>query len=628
MGTITLQRVSRTGTIALAIAALAGAWTLLLIVTGGFDVTLIGVTITAHDVMRPAWAGAVALAVYVWARGPRQVWDGIAAIGRAIDRRLARVRVPDRIAASAIAAAVAIFGVGWNAGVGGGADTYGYLSQAELWRHGLPIVPQPFAADVPWPDADWTFTPLGYTVKRGGGAIVPTYSAGLPLVMAAAKSVAGQAAMFWIAPLAGAVLVLVAYDAGRRLASSRAGLTAAFLVATSQALLGDLTVPTSDVLAAAGLSVACVLLFRDSRIAVFAAGVAVALALPVRPNLAPTAAVLGLWLVTAGRPSTRSHWRARLIDGAAFGLAALPGLLVPMWSNARLYGSPFESGYGDIGAFYQWRHFPINLYQYTARMFEAQAWLAPVGIVAALAPIQKLWPDSRTRSIRTMAALFAASLLVQYLFYEPARDSGFLRYLLPAWPFFMVGLAQVLLLPARPRRSLGGRGRGGLIALLVVAYGANAMYDMSRKGSLPPLSERKYFGAAELARVRTEPNSILFAMQHSGSARYYAGRMTLRYDILNPAWLDRSVAWLSEHGVHAYALLDDWEAKDFQKRFAGQATVAQLDRPVAIYQGAVVTHFYDLAPAGTRGPAEVVVDRFDGPHFPPPSPPPVFGFRR
>ncbi|HYN06501.1 MAG TPA: hypothetical protein VES67_03830 [Vicinamibacterales bacterium] len=613
----------RVGSIALALAALAGAWTLLLLATGGFDITLFNVIITAHDVTRPAWAGAIALAVYVWARGPRRVAGRIAEIGRAIDRRLARVPIPDRIGAWVMAAAVTVFGVGWNAGVGGGADTYGYLSQAELWRHGVPIVPQPFAAEVPWPDADWTFTPLGYAVRQGGGAIVPTYAVGLPLVMAAVKSVAGHAAIFWIAPLAGAVLVLVAYDAGRRLASSRAGLMAAFLTATSQALLGDLTVPTSDVLAAAGLSGACVLLFRDSRLAVAASGLAVALALPVRPNLAPSAAVLGLWLVITGRPATRSSWPARLMDGAIFGLAALPGLLIPMWSNAQLYGSPFASGYGDIGAFYQWRHLPLNLYQYPARMFEAQSWLTPIGIAAVLLPIQKLWPDVRARSSRRLVAVFAASLLVQYLFYEPARDVGFLRYLLPVWPFVMVGLAQVLLRFARPGW------RGAVLALAIVAYGANAMYDMSGKGALPPLSERKYSGAAELARARSEPNSLLLAMQHSGSARYYSGRMTLRYDILNPAWLDRSVAWLSEHGVHTYALLDDWEAKDFRKRFAGQATAGQLDRPVFIYQGAVATHFYDLVrPAAERGPTEVIVDRYDGPKFPLPAPPLVFGFTR
>ncbi len=614
---------SRIARVALVIVWLAAAWCLLLLVTGGFDVTLFHVVMTAHDVTRPAAIGAMALAVYVWARGLHDVARGIAVRARAVDRAIAAVWIPDRPLAWVIAAAVMAAGIQWNAGVAGGADSYGYLSQAELWRHGLPIVPQPFAKEVPWPNAEWTFTPLGYKVVDGGGAIVPTYSVGLPLVMAAVKRVAGHAAIFWIAPLAGAVLVLVTYDAGRRLASPRAGLIAAWFVATSQALIGDLMVPTSDLLAAAGLSGACALLLRDSRLAVVAAGLSVALALPVRPNLLPTAAVLGIWLLFAGRLSVRSNWPARVVDGLLFAATAAPGVLLPAWTNWRLYGSPFISGYGDLSAVYKWRHLPLNLHLYPARLIDAHAWLTPIGLAAVLLPIRRLWPGVRDRSVLTLIALFVACLIVQYLFYEPARDVGFLRYFLAAWPFLMVGLAQAVLLVTRPGW------RAGLVALAIVAYGLNAVYQMSRAGGLDVRSERKYSSAGQAARERSEPDSILLAMQHSGSARYYAGRMTLRYDLLDPAWLDRSVAWLTGRGVHVYALLDDWEVKEFRKQFAGQVTLKQLDVPVFIYQGTVATHFYDLVrPAADRPPSVTIIDRFDGPRFPPPAPPTQFGFRR
>ena len=298
---------ARSGTIALSLAIIGAIWSLVLLATGGFDVTLIGVTITAHDVTRPAAAAAIAFAVYLWARGPARVLAAVARRARAVDRRLARLTLSDRAAAAGavlVAVVVAAVGVAWNSGVAGGADSYGYISQAELWRQGeWPIVPQPFAPQAPWPNAEWTFTPLGYAVAAGGGAIVATYSPGLPLVMAGVKTIFGHAAMFWIAPLAGAVLVLAAFEAGRRLSTPRAGLAAAWLVATSQALLGDLMVPTSDLLAAAGLSTGCVLLFRDSRIAIAAAGLAVAVALPVRPNLVLTAAVLPV--VAAAGPAAR-----------------------------------------------------------------------------------------------------------------------------------------------------------------------------------------------------------------------------------------------------------------------------------------------------------------------------------
>ena len=615
---------ARIATIALAIALLAAVWSLVLLATGGFDVTLVGVVITAHDVTRPAALGLLAAVVYLVARGPRTVAAALAARARGIDRGLARLQVPDRLAAwmaILIAIVIAVIGVAWNAGVVGGADSYGYVSQAELWRQGIPILPQPFAAQVPWPNGDWTFTPLGYRVADGGGAIVPTYSVGLPLVMAGVKTVFGHVAMFWIAPLAGAVLVLVAYGAGRRLASPQAGLVAAWLTATSPALLGDLMVPTSDLLAAAALSSAGLLLLRRSRLAVLLSGLAVTIALPVRPNLVPVAAVLGIWLLLARGPDGRSHWRGRMNDVLAFALAAAPGVLIPAWSNWHLYGSPFVSGYGGLSEIYQWRHLPVNLQQYPARLVDAHAWLTPVGLAAVLIPVRALWSGVRERRTLALVACFVAVLITQYLFYDPVH--GALRFFLPAWPVLTVGVAQVALFVARPGW------RGALVGLAIAVYGANVVYQTARSGGLDVRSERKYSSAGEAARARSERGSILFAMQHSGSARYYAGRMTLRYDLLDPAWLDRSVDWLSAQGVPSYALLDDWEVKDFKRRFAGQARVAQLDVPVFVYQGAVVTHFYDLTrPSSSRGPTETIVDRFDGPRFPLPAPPPRFDFRR
>lgn len=610
----------RIATIALAIALLAAVWSIVLLATGGFDVTLFGVVITAHDVTRPAALGTLAAVVYLVARGPGTVAAALAARARGIDRGLARLRVPDRLAswmAMLIAIVIAVIGVARNSGVVGGADSYGYVSQAELWRQGVPILPQPFAAQVPWPNGDWTFTPLGYQVADGGGAIVPTYSVGLPLVMAGVKTVFGHAAMFWIAPLAGAALVLVAYGAGRRLASPQAGLVAAWLTATSPALLGDLTVPTSDLLAAAALSAACLLVLRRSRLSVLLAGLAVTIALPVRPNLATAAAVLGIWLLLARGPEGRSHWRVRMNDVLVFALAAAPGVLIPAWSNWRLYGSPFVSGYGGLGEIYQWRHLPLNLQEYPARFVDAHAWLTPVGLAAVLIPVRALWPSVRERSALALVAIFVASLIVPHLFYDPVH--GALRFFLPALPFLASGSAVVALFFARPGW------RGTLVGLTLAAYGANVVYQ----AGLDVRSERKYSAAGEAARAHSERGSILFAMQHSGSARYYAGRMTLRYDLLDPAWLDRSVEWLSAQGVPSYALLDDWEVKDFKRRFAGQARVAQLDVPVFVYQGAVVTHFYDLTrPSSSRAPTETIVDRFDGPRFPRPAPPPRFDFRR
>ena len=72
-------------------------------------------------------------------------------------------------------------------------------------------------------------------------------------------------------------------------------------------------------------------------------------------------------------------------------------------------------------------------------------------------------------------------------------------------------------------------------------------------------------------------NAVIFAMQHSGSLRYHAGRQTIRYDRLDAGWLDEAVAHLERSGYAVYVLLDDFEVPRFRERFAGQAEARRLD---------------------------------------------------
>ncbi len=69
--------------------------------------------------------------------------------------------------------------------------------------------------------------------------------------------------------------------------------------------------------------------------------------------------------------------------------------------------------------------------------------------------------------------------------------------------------------------------------------------------------ERRYATVAQLVAAQTEPDAMILASIHAGSLRYYGGRATLRFDILDPAWLDDGVAWLDDHGRHPYVLVED-----------------------------------------------------------------------
>ena len=47
--------------------------------------------------------------------------------------------------------------------------------------------------------------------------------------------------------------------------------------------------------------------------------------------------------------------------------------------------------------------------------------------------------------------------------------------------------------------------------------------------------------------------AVLFAMQHSGSVRYYSGRGIVRYDLIPKGRLDRVVARLRRLGYRSYS---------------------------------------------------------------------------
>jgi hypothetical protein len=68
-------------------------------------------------------------------------------------------RLGQLIAGSACVAVV-LLGLLRGTFVAGGADSHGYVSQADLWARGRLIVEQPYARDMTWPNAAATLVPL------------------------------------------------------------------------------------------------------------------------------------------------------------------------------------------------------------------------------------------------------------------------------------------------------------------------------------------------------------------------------------------------------------------------------------------------------------------------------------
>ncbi len=571
---------------ALGLAAAALIWALILAFYSGFDFNVGGLRITTNEPLRPLILAGLALLVFTLTNGVERthaLWMAQAG------------RVRDGVVAAVLTAGVVYAGIAHNTAVASGPDQYGYVSQADLWLTGELHVPQPWAEHVPWPTKRWSFAPLGYRPIEVDGRWenVPTYSPGLPLLMAAAKRAGGQEAMFLLVPLFGGIAVLGTWGIGRRLGHSRAGLIAAWLVATSPAFLLHLTVPMSDVATAGAWTAAVyVLIGRPTVAAAASAGAIVGLALLIRPNLFILAAIAGGYVLFRRMPPEAGAGQ-RVARAVAFGLPVAAACVTIGAIYQWLYGSPFISGYGRFSDQFAWAHILPNLYNYFSWLVETQTVVALAGMAVVCVPIRRLWPDVEDRRVFGMIALMVLTVWALYIAYLVFDNLRYLRFLLLTWPFIMLGVGTIAVALMRPNRP--GLTLSTIAA--VITLGIAGWRHGAREGAFNAWeSDRRFIALADIVRERTPPNSAVLAMIHSGSLRYYGGRMTIRYDILDPDWLDRGVAWLTERGVHVYLLLEEWEMKPFADRFAGQELAARIkSAPIVEYRHHEKVRLFDLS---------------------------------
>jgi hypothetical protein len=598
------------------VCVIAAAWAAYLQIHGGYDTTVFGVRLRTNNPSRLLVAALVAGGVSVIAYGTRRALARLTAVTAALVRQLARI--DDRLIVATLALGLVVVGVRWGAKAAGGADSYGYVSEAELWLSGRLTIPLPWLARIPWSRAERSFSPLGYLPGVVPFEIVPKYSPGLPMLMALAKVVGGQAAIFWVVPLSAGVLVIATFGLARRLGSSHAGMLAVWLLATSPIVLYMLVQPMADIPGAAAWAVAFWCVFGRSVASAAAAGLAVGVAILIRPNLIPMVSVPVLWLVIAewrGRPSAFAEPSAdrrrsilrRALPAAAFVSMALPGILAIAALNKLWYGSPFRSGYETFDDLFGWSNIVPNLKNYALWFVETQTPLALLGVVALLWPWRTLWPKDLPRGPFVVIALFVLAVWAEYCAYVVFDTWWYLRFLLPCWPFLMLGLAVVLLRPARS----GGPALTVSTIVVALAIGLHGLWLAQHNLTFElQRGEDKYPTVAKLVQGRTDPNSIVMSTQHSGSIRYYGGRMTLSFSSLAPNMLDRAVQWFTERGVHSYAVLEDWEVAEFKTRFGDENVMGRLlMSPTLIYRGSSTVYLYDFwRPAGSADRGEVYVD--------------------
>ena len=570
---------------ALAIAAAAAA--VLLGATGGFTIRPFGVRVSAHGALRPALLALLAAAVALrWLPAERQV------------QLLARWRhLTDRLLpVSAVFAAttVLVLGLTFGARVAGGSDGYGYVSEARLWLGGNLHVPSALVTDAPWPNAEWTFAPLGYR-PADGHTVVPTYAPGVPLLMALFRTTLGSCGPYLVNPVCAAVLVLLAYGLGVRVSGPVTGAIAALSVASSPTLLFMSMFAMSDVPAAAFWTGAVLLACRSTRSSAAGSGLAAGIAITMRPNLAPLAlgpALIAVWPMI--RQDSRDAWRRLFV----FGGACLPFVLFIALLNNRLYGSPFQSGYGDTAALFSAGHVPANFVRFPRWLWQTQGPL--IFIFPAAMGIRSPGPSRLV--LRRMLVAFVVLVFICYLWYTPFDAWWYLRFVLPAFPVMFVLAADVVWWGTR---RFGSRARivaAVVFAWVTIDYGITQARD---RGAFEiGTGEQKYADVGRYVAGALPRNAVVFTVQHSGSIRYYSGRAIVQWEWMEGAWLDRAIEYLRASGFEPFVILEQSEMPVFRERFASQHSVGLIDRaPLAVHSRGV--YIYGTSATAAAPPVTV-----------------------
>jgi hypothetical protein len=519
------------------------------------------------------------------------------------------------VTVAAIALSVVAVSLRWGSFVAGGSDSYCYVHQAERWADVLarPLtarlqVAEPLAFEAPWPLAAATFAPTGHIPSQTvPGAIVPICPPGLSILMAPLLLAGGPAAVFFVMPLFGAMVILTTYSAGARF-GARIGVAAAALVACSPVVLYQVVQPMSDVPATALWMAAVAWATGTRRRDAILAGVATSVAILIRPNLLPLGLVIGAFLLL--RPERT--WTQRLRSAATFAAWCAPGCLAVGFIQQTFYGSPLASGYGSFDSLFAVEHVGPNARRYLIWLWQSHT---PAIALAALAPF--LLPGPLTA---LFVALFLTNLAV-YLPYVVFEDWSFTRFLLPTIPLLLILVAAVI--DAVIRRVavglLAGRGakagREGppyvasapppftgasvgrpftgrrdvssmrlvdaclALAVIVLAF-LFVREAQARNAFRLQFLEARFAKAGRYVAAHLPDNALIVTSYESGSIRFYAGRKTIVWGELDRAWLDRLLAFTRTRGYEPYLLFERWEEPEFRRRFA-ESALGALDWPPA-----------------------------------------------
>ena len=536
-------------------------WGTIVAATGGLDVRLAGVAIRSRDPFRALMIAVAILLVQAVVWRPLLIED--------LELLGARVRR----GAPALAAIMALMLGGYAVKFGsfgvGGADSYGYVNQAYDWVSGQLPRPIPLPLRLSLPISDELQTPLGYRLGPQPHTMVPTYAPGLPLIMAVSL-LAGGCGPFFVVPIFAVLLVWLTFRLGEHAAGPLTGLLAALVLIVSPIVLYQAAWPMSDVPAAALWTGAALFALRSRRRDALAAGLFAAVGLLVRPNLPLLWAAPLIPIAWNGRGLIR--WQ-RI---AAYAIPAIVPVLVVATLNTMWYGAASNSGYGAAGELYKWANVWPNVKLYSAWLWQSQS----LFVLLALLPLLPLFGRPFNRQAILLCVLTMAGTFACYVSYAQFEVWWYLRFLLPAAGAFAVliagGLASMSQVLPRPFGVIAAGVALWMMCASTLTFASGAgVFGRMREG------ERRYIDIGEFVARELPENAALLSMQHSGSLRFYSGRMTLRYDWVKKEWAKDVPAAVERAGYHPYLMIDDFETAQVREQF-GIPAGAPLPWPVRV----------------------------------------------
>jgi len=429
----------------------------------------------------------------------------------------------------------------------GGLDSAGYVGSARLLLSGHLMQYEPIARVLPFPNATAAAAPLGFVAAGRPYFVSPRFPPGLPLVMAVTLAAGGRYGPFVVAPVLAIATVLLVFGFARRTADPMTAALAATIMAVTPIFVDMALQPMSDVPAAFWIVLSGHFLWRP-RPRATAAALAAGMAILTRPPLLLAALALG---ATTSWPSRR-----QAVTFAAI-VAATTMLFLAL--QRHIYGNAFASGYGTAEQLFTLAALPHNLRFYGGWLLLICTPALPLLFAAGASADPRL-------AVRAGAVFLAVS--APYLVYAPPfEDWQILRFLLPGLPFVFVVCAKGITSIGRAADHPVRAHVVATIAAIVLAGGSYAFLQREDVFDVA-VQEQRYRLVGEWFGARTPPQSVAISSLHSGSLRIYAGRPTVRAELLPDGSLVETVGALERAGYVPYLALeqgDEYEA--FDRRF-------------------------------------------------------------